>query len=66
MTEQDIGRWDNRYRPLKKDEIILATDEVMLDDGSWIVTPNCVGTPAPDPAYTSHRWYRRLIQGPSQ
>lgn len=52
--------WDRRYRPLKEGEIIRSTDEVQLDSGSWIATPNCVGQKAPNPNYTSHRQYRRL------
>jgi hypothetical protein len=52
--------WDMRYRPLKEGEIILTTDEVQEDDGSWRVGCRCAGQPAPDPNYTSHRVYRRL------
>ncbi|KQO50614.1 hypothetical protein [Sphingomonas sp. Leaf257] len=53
------GEWDHRYRPLAHGEIIAETDECRRDDGTWI-TGVCVGQPAPDPAYTSHRVYRRL------
>lgn len=53
--------WDQRYRQLQKDEIILETDEIMKDDGTWKKDAGmCAGTPAPDPSFTSHRWYRRL------
>lgn len=62
--EVTIG-WDHRYRPLKEGEIILPTDEVRRDDGTW-VTGVCVGSPAPDPNYTSHRVYRRLKPSPDR
>ena len=52
--------WDQRYRPLREGEIIQAADEYMFDDGTWGSPGPTVGTPAPDPAYTAHRWYRRL------
>ena len=58
--------WDMRYRPLKEGEIIRPTDEVQNDDCTWNVTDwRCVGQPAPDPNYTSHRVYRRLM-GPNE
>lgn len=47
------------YRVLNCGEIIQLGDEVQADDGSWDLAIRCVGTPAPDPAYTSHRVYRR-------
>jgi len=50
--------WQN-YRKLKKGEIIRETDE-FLEDGKGWRKAICVGTPAPDPQFTSHRWYRRL------
>lgn len=56
--------WDHRYRPLVSGEIIAATDECRRDDGSW-ATGICVGQTAPDPAYTSHRIYRRLKVDPN-
>lgn len=60
MQELQAGAgWDHRYRPLETGEIIRSTDECRRDDGTW-ATGICVGTPAPDPAYTSHRVYRRL------
>jgi len=55
--------WDQRYRMLQEGETILPSDEHQLDDGGWSKT-NCVGQPAPNPAYTSHRVYRRR-KGPS-
>jgi hypothetical protein len=54
--------WDMRYRPLKEGEIILLTDEVQEDDGTWRVGCRCSGQPAPNPNYTSHRVYRRLVK----
>lgn len=51
--------WDHDYRMLEKGEIIRAADEVQNDDASWSPA-SCVGEAAPDPAYTSHRIYRRL------
>lgn len=51
--------WDHDYRMLNKGEIIRASDEVQNDDGTWRSTI-CAGQEAPDPAYTSHRVYRRL------
>ena len=56
--------WDHRYRQLNKGETILPTDEVQNDDGSWRRTRAEVGfagMKAPDPAYTSHRVYRRMV-----
>lgn len=58
--------WDMRYRPLKKGEIILATDDVQGDDGTWRTGCLCAGQPAPDPNFTSHRVYRRLVATPSR
>lgn len=49
--------WEN-YRKLKKGEIIEENDEVLIDKKGWSKTI-CSGTPAPDPQFTSHRWYRR-------
>ena len=53
--------WDIRYRPLEKGETIRATDDVQEDDGTWRTGCRCAGQDAPDPNYTSHRVYRRLI-----
>jgi hypothetical protein len=52
--------WDHRYRPLKEGEVILATDETLNDETLEWEKARPVGQKAPDPAYTSHRWYRRL------
>lgn len=58
--EGDEGKWDHRFRRLEMGEVILATDEVQNDDGSWRLAQHAIGQPAPDPCYTSHRTYRRL------
>jgi hypothetical protein len=54
--------WDERYRMLDEGEIIQNDDEVLTDSHlGWQPTNlRCVGTPAPNPLYTSHRMYRRL------
>ena len=58
--------WDMRYRPLKEGEVIRPTDEVQNDDCTWKLTDwRCVGQTAPNPNYTSHRVYRRLL-GPNE
>ena len=51
--------WQN-YRKLQKGEIIRETDELLEDGKGWRKAIYSVGTPAPDPQFTSHRWYRRL------
>lgn len=53
--------WDNKYRLLNEGEIVRDTDEVLDDHGIWQKSPNSVGQEAPDPRYTSHRQFRRLI-----
>ena len=52
--------WDQRYRQLAAGEIILPSDECLTDKEWKLDGGRNAGTPAPDPAYTSHRWYRRL------
>jgi len=56
------NNWDDRYRLLKEGETILATDEVLHDDGEWRLTTHSVGQEAPSPLFTSHRKFRRLIK----
>ena len=56
--------WDERYRRLNKGEIIQAGDEVDACNDGWRDEPDwqpakCIGQPAPDPQYPSHRVYRR-------
>lgn len=59
--EQKARGWDPRYRRLNDGEIILEGDECLTDSHlGWQLETHCIGTPAPDPAYTSHRIYRRL------
>ena len=60
--------WDKKYRRLDKDEIIQEGDEVDACNDAWRDKPNwkpascsCIGKPAPDPQYISHRIYRRRI-----
>lgn len=50
--------WDDRFRQLEEGELVEVGDEVQNDDGSWRFAI-CIGSHAPDPAYTSHRIYRR-------
>ena len=53
--------WDNRYRPLREGETILAGDECLTDSHlGWQPATHDIGGKAPDPNYTSHRMYRRL------
>ena len=55
-----------KYYHLKEGEIIQDGDEVEMsntihDPAKWVPAANTVGQAAPDPAYPSHRKYRRLI-----
>lgn len=52
--------WDHCYRPLKEGGIVQPGDEVMNDDCTWSPATHAFGRPSPDPAYTSHRWFRPL------
>lgn len=54
------------YYYLKEGEIIQEGDEVDICNDGWRDDPvwketTCVGQPAPDPQYPSHRRYRRKI-----
>lgn len=56
-----------KYYYLKEGEIIQEGDEVEMsakwnDPPKWVPAANTVGQKAPDPAYISHRKYRRLIK----
>jgi hypothetical protein len=56
--------WDERYRMLKKGEIVQEGDEVDACADGWRDGPvwepaRRIGIPAPDPQYPSHRVYRR-------
>jgi len=59
--------WDQRYRMLKKGEIVRKGDEVdacadgWRDDPDWQPAVNSVGSPAPDPRYPAHRLFRRKV-----
>lgn len=61
---EPAGAWDHRYRWLDEGEIILSSDEIRNDDGTWQPAV-CVGQEAPSPLYTSHRVYRRLKGEPA-
>ena len=58
-----------KYRHLRKGEIIQAGDEIdscrdgWRDDPIWAPVTNCIGEPAPDPQFPSHRQYRRPLTG---
>ncbi|WP_454683963.1 hypothetical protein [Ancylobacter moscoviensis] len=65
-TAPAAGTWDHRYRPLITGEIIQAGDECLTDSHlGWQTEVRCIGKPAPDPSYTSHRMYRRLVDTPA-
>lgn len=56
--------WDHRYRKLEKGEIIQEGDEVgniWKDENGNLIwkKATAIGSKAPDPSFTSHRWYRR-------
>ena len=56
------------YRLLEAGETIKEGDEVDVcndgwrDPAKWVPAGHTVGQKAPDPAYPSHRKYRRAIQ----
>jgi hypothetical protein len=54
--------WDKRYRRLDAGETILPGDEVEVDKPYGWKQAVAVFQPAPDPSYTAHRIYRRLIE----
>jgi hypothetical protein len=51
--------WDHNFRQLREGEAIQLGDEVQRDDGTFDLAVRCIGEPAPDPCYSSHRVYRR-------
>ena len=60
---------EQRYRSLKKNEVIKAGDDIdrccdpLRDDAIWQpVHEDDIGRVAPDPQYPSHRQYRRKIE----
>ncbi len=58
---------EQKYRRLEYGEIIQEGDEIdacrdgWRDDPKWEPVTSCIGRPAPDPAYPSHRQYRRKL-----
>ncbi len=71
VNDADIGggamAWGNQYRMLAAGEIIMEGDEVdacrdgWRDEPKWQLAKECIGQPAPDPVYPSHRVYRRKL-----
>jgi hypothetical protein len=66
LQQTPLGGSDHRlvrqFRRLEMGEIVLATDEIYDDHKrEWVEPIWSVGKPAPDPAYTSHRQFRREI-----
>lgn len=54
--------WDKRYRLLDEGEIIQEGDEVLIDSHRrWQPAKHTIGRKAPNPLYTAHRLYRRLL-----
>lgn len=57
----------NEYRRLEKGEIIQEGDEIdtcrdpWRDAAKWEPVTSCIGEPAPDPQFVSHRQYRRPL-----
>jgi hypothetical protein len=49
------------YRMLRKGELIEQNDEVFDDDKKCWRKTICAGGLAPDPQYSFHRIYRRLL-----
>ena len=64
---QEKGGMMKGYRLLEKGEIIQAGDEVdacrdgWRDNAEWEPAKHCIGEPAPEPRFPSHRKYRRLV-----
>jgi len=50
-----------KYYYLREGDTIKYGDEIKYR-GKWIYAIPCIGTKAPDPSYTSHRRYRRLMK----
>ena len=55
------------YYYLGKGDIIQEGDEIdscndaWRDDAIWVEAKHCIGEPAPDPRFVSHRQYRRKL-----
>ena len=57
-----VDRIVRQFRALEMGEIVLQTDEIYNDHKrEWVEPEWSVGKPAPDPAYTSHRQFRRSL-----
>ena len=59
------------YRILEPGEIIQEGDEVDAssgwnDEARWVKSEHCIGQPAPDWRFPSHRIYRRKIVNTDQ
>jgi len=58
---------EQQYRKLEYGEIIQEGDEIddcrdgWRDPPNWVPVTSCIGEPAPDPSYPSHRQYRRKL-----
>lgn len=50
-----------KYYHLREGDMIKYGDEIKYR-GKWIYAIPSIGTKAPDPCYTSHRKYRRLMK----
>ena len=50
-----------KYYYLQEGDMIKYGDEIKYR-GKWIYAIPSIGTKAPDPSYTSHRRYRRLMK----
>lgn len=63
--------WDMaKYRQLEEGEIIQPGDQVDASNDGWRDEPRwepttCIGQPAPNPLYPSHRRYRRPTPAPA-
>jgi hypothetical protein len=56
-----------KYHYLEEGEIIQKGDEVAFCNDGWRDDPKwmkatCIGDPAPDPRFFSHRTYRRKVK----
>ena len=64
---RETWRIKMKYYYLKKGDIIKGGDEIdacndaWRDEPKWKKAKTCIGEPAPDPQYISHRNYRRKI-----
>jgi hypothetical protein len=59
--------WNQDYRRLEAGEVIKEGDECDVCNDGWRDEPKwvnatCIGQPAPDPGFPSHRIYRRNVE----